>query len=148
MATSDRHYTACLTACLHTHYIFRPSHTATTHCHYLHSWLYYFGSLNIITSERLLTLLYPAGRREDTEDSGSLPNRKTVTSTLRFRPRSEDNSESIACEAQHPALTREPLRASVKMFVQCKYPLSVLLPLQFLPLFISTVSVCRSPGSS
>ena len=69
---------------------------------------------------RKLTSLIPPGRREDSEDAGTLPNRMTVTSTLRFRPRSGDNSEKIACEAQHPALTREPLRASVKMFVQCK----------------------------
>ena len=61
-----------------------------------------------------------SGRREDSEDKGSLPNRKTVTSVLRFRPDAGDNLANIACEAQHPALTREPLRAYVKMFVQCK----------------------------
>ena len=43
-----------------------------------------------------------------------------MTSVLRFRPDAGDNLANIACEAQHPALTREPLRAYVKMFVQCK----------------------------
>ena len=62
-----------------------------------------------------------AGRREDSEDEGSLPNRMTVTSVLRFRPRAGDNTRKIACEAQHPALTKEPLRAFVTMLVQCKY---------------------------
>jgi len=60
------------------------------------------------------------GRREDSDDKGSLPERTTVTSILRFKPSAGDNSQNIACEAQHPALTQEPLRASIKMFVQ--YP--------------------------
>ena len=70
------------------------------------------------------TLLYFhslfSGRREDSEDAGSLPDRQTVTSVLRFRPTARDNLAEVACEAQHPALTQEPLRATVKMFVQCK----------------------------
>ena len=79
---------------------------------------------------------YSLGRREDSEDAGTLPNRMTVTSTLRFRPRSEDNSESIACEAQHPALTKEPLRASVRMFVQCEYQPSFLPPSYLFSIFV------------
>ena len=61
-----------------------------------------------------------SGRREDSDDEGTLPNRRTVTSVLRFRPTAGDNLRDIACEAQHPALTAEPLRAAVTMFVQCK----------------------------
>ena len=67
-----------------------------------------------------ITLFISAGRREDSEDKGSLPDRQTVTSILRFRPTARDNLANIACEAQHPALTKEPLRAFVKMFVQCE----------------------------
>ena len=81
---------------------------------------------------RKLTSLIPPGRREDSEDAGTLPNRMTVTSTLRFRPRSGDNSEKIACEAQHPALTREPLRASVRMFVQCKLLMRAMIASEFI----------------
>ena len=62
-----------------------------------------------------------AGRREDSDDKGSLPERTTVTSVLRFKPSAGDNLANIACEAQHPALQSRPLRASVKMFVQCKF---------------------------
>ena len=65
------------------------------------------------------------GRREDSDDKGSLPERTTVTSILRFKPSAGDNSQNIACEAQHPALTTEPLRASIKMFVQCKYCIQI-----------------------
>ena len=61
------------------------------------------------------------GRREDSDDKGSLPERTTVTSILRFKPSAGDNLANIACEAQHPALQSRPLRASVKMFVQCKF---------------------------
>ena len=63
----------------------------------------------------------PPGRREDSDDKGSLPERTTVTSILRFKPSAGDNLANIACEAQHPALQSRPLRASVKMFVQCKF---------------------------
>jgi len=63
---------------------------------------------------------FVAGRREDSDDKGSLPERTTVTSILRFKPSAGDNLANIACEAQHPALQSRPLRASVKMFVQ--YP--------------------------
>ena len=62
-----------------------------------------------------------SGRREDSDDKGSLPERTTVTSVLRFKPSAGDNLANIACEAQHPALQSRPLRASVKMFVQCKF---------------------------
>ena len=82
-----------------------------------------------------LSFLIPPGRREDSEDAGSLPDRLTVTSTLRFRPRSGDNSEKIACEAQHPALTREPLRASVKMFVQCKLLMTAMISIYLSQIF-------------
>ena len=71
-------------------------------------------------SKILIPILF-LGRREDSDDKGSLPERTTVTSILRFKPSAGDNSQNIACEAQHPALTQEPLRASIKMFVQCKY---------------------------
>ena len=63
----------------------------------------------------------PPGRREDSDDKGSLPERTTVTSILKFKPSAGDNLANIACEAQHPALQSRPLRASVKMFVQCKF---------------------------
>jgi len=63
---------------------------------------------------------FVSGRREDSDDKGSLPERTTVTSILRFKPSAGDNLANIACEAQHPALQSRPLRASVKMFVQ--YP--------------------------
>ena len=142
MATSDRHYT-----CLSPHSLHLPAQPPASQ--YLHSWLYYFGSLKLTDcpgDEINLSFLIPPGRREDSEDAGSLPDRLTVTSTLRFRPRSGDNSEKIACEAQHPALTREPLRASVKMFVQCKLLMIAMIASVFI--YLQHFFVFRSPRSS
>ena len=58
--------------------------------------------------------------REDTPEDGSSEGRKTVTSTIKFRPTSRDNLASYACEAQHPALD-SPQRVEVFLSVMCKY---------------------------
>ncbi len=54
------------------------------------------------------------------EEKGSTDRRITVLSTIRFRPTAVDNLKTIACEAQHPALTGGALTASLQIFVQCK----------------------------
>ena len=59
--------------------------------------------------------------REDSEEDGDLEGRKTVTSTIKFRPTSRDNSATYACEAQHPALHSSTMRVSVVLSVMCKY---------------------------
>lgn len=59
--------------------------------------------------------------REDTEEDGSLEGRKTVTSTIKFRPTSRDDSASYACEAQHPALHSTTMRTTVSLSVMCKW---------------------------
>ena len=62
--------------------------------------------------------------REDTEEDGTSEGRKTVTSTIKFRPTSRDDSATYACEADHPALdnTSPPrtMRVSVVLSVMCK----------------------------
>ena len=62
--------------------------------------------------------------REDNEEDGSEDGRKTVTSTIKFRPTSRDDSATYACEADHPALlhTTPPrtMRVSVVLSVMCK----------------------------
>jgi len=59
------------------------------------------------------------GSVEDKVEDGS-PNRKTVTSKIKFRPNSDDNQASYACEAVHPALKAGPMRVSV--FLSVLYP--------------------------
>ena len=60
--------------------------------------------------------------REDSEEDGTEAGRKTVKSTIKFRPTSRDNQANIACEAQHPALlATPPMRVSVILSVQCEY---------------------------
>ena len=44
------------------------------------------------------------GNIEDSEEDGSLHGRKTTLGRIRFRPSSDDNQATFACEADHPAL--------------------------------------------
>ena len=66
------------------------------------------------------------GNIEESEEDGTLPNRKTTFSKIRIRPNSADNQVTYACEASHPALrgtpTRpaSPMRSSVLLSVLCR----------------------------
>ena len=57
---------------------------------------------------------------EVSEEDGDDEGRKTVISTIKFRPTSRDNSATYACEAQHPALHSSTMRVSVVLSVMCK----------------------------
>ena len=67
-----------------------------------------------------------SGNIEESEEDGTLPNRKTTFSKIKFWPNSADNQVTYACEASHPALrgtaTRpaSPMRSSVLLSVLCK----------------------------
>ena len=67
-----------------------------------------------------------SGSIEESEEDGTLPDRKTTFSKIKFRPNSADNQVTYACEASHPALrgtpTRpaSPMRSSVLLSVLCK----------------------------
>ena len=60
---------------------------------------------------------------EVTEEDGEDEGRKTVISTIKFRPTSRDNSATYACEAKHPALEglHSSMRVSVVLSVMCKF---------------------------
>ena len=67
-----------------------------------------------------------SGSIEESEEDGTLPDRKTTFSKIRFRPNSADNQVTYACEASHPALRgtptkpASPMRSSVLLSVLCK----------------------------
>ena len=67
-----------------------------------------------------------SGNIEESEEDGTLPDRKTTFSKIKFLPNSADNQVTYACEANHPALrgtaTRpaSPMRSSVLLSVLCK----------------------------
>lgn len=54
------------------------------------------------------------------EESGTVGDRKTTKSTIKFRPTARDNKASIACEAQHRAILSGPMRVAVGLSVHCK----------------------------
>jgi len=66
------------------------------------------------------------GNIEESFEDGTLPDRKTTFSKIKFRPDSADNQATYACEASHPALqgslrgsrAGSPMRASVLLSVQ------------------------------
>jgi len=60
---------------------------------------------------------YLTETREDVDEVGS-GGRTTTTSVIRFRPTSEDDGATWACEAEHPALINPPLRTAVLLSVQ------------------------------
>ena len=71
-----------------------------------------------------LTLIL--GNIEESEEDGTISNRKTTFSKIRIRPNSADDQVTYACEASHPALrgtatrTTSPMRSSVLLSVLCK----------------------------
>jgi hypothetical protein len=64
-----------------------------------------------------------SGNIEEREEEGRLSRRITSLSRIRFRPGSEDNQATFACEAEHPALrgapghAPRPMRAAVLLSV-------------------------------
>ena len=86
--------------------------------------------MQILVNNAYFTLRYrrnsvfsvPDSDREDSVEDGSAGGgRKTVTSTIKFRPTSRDNKASYACEAQHPAIgAGPPMRVAVVLSVQCE----------------------------
>lgn len=63
------------------------------------------------------------GNIEESSEDGTLPDRKTTFSKIKFRPNSADNQATYACEASHPALRgtaarpANPMRSSVLLSV-------------------------------
>ena len=103
-------------------------------------------SIFLITSHQFKRGELISGNIEESSEDGTLPDRKTSFSKIKFRPDSADNHATYACEvskncilrplvtviyiqASHPALqgslkgTRagSPMRASVLLSVQCEY---------------------------
>ena len=72
-----------------------------------------------VFSTLIFTRFFFLDSREDAEEDGTLEGRKTVTSTIKFRPTSRDDSATYACEAVHPALQQNE-RVSVVLSVMCK----------------------------
>lgn len=72
--------------------------------------------------------------------------RKTVKSTIKFRPTSRDNKASFACEAQHQALLSVPMRVAVMLSVQCKFRLHQILIQPAAESIISGVAGRRAAG--
>ena len=103
-------------------------------------------SIFLITSHQFKRGELILGNIEESSEDGTLPDRKTTFSKIKFRPDSADNHATYACEvrivfsllrsqlfipiqASHPALqgslkgsrAGSPMRASVLLSVQCEY---------------------------